>query len=446
MRSKMQIGKGLKVVLIISVVGVGSYTCIPNVSAASNGSENIAAVKGDQNTSPNELSQLQIAGVQLDQLFDSKVTNYTATVENDVSTIHLLLESKNENSIITVNGKVVESGAPLSFSINTGQNSVLINVDDGIDAPILYNLTINKKQSENNLLQTIKLSNGKLSKPFDSLVTDYNVQVTNKIDSITVTPEADDKFASIMVNDSLLKSEGLAVKIPIGKSHISVKVTAENGETRIYTLNVIREANKSDNIPAKNPTTTEWTNSGGVSNNKKLPVLQTFQRKNTSFTQKTQVKQSQAQLTSLTVSNGAWNKTFTRDEYTYHIALTSEVENITINAIPSNIGATVSIEDNSNKTIQLGANAKKTIISVVVSKDEDDRKTYVLVFDKDVKEQKESVATTTATDPTSTSTIGTNTANSKATVNTFVQNGNRKSNSTSWWARFVSSISDFFKR
>jgi len=59
--------------------------------------------------------------------------------------------------------------------------------------------------------------------------------------------------------------------------------------------------------------------------------------------------------------------------------VSSAVEAVTINPIANYSDAAISIEGGNSKTIEL--NGKKTIISVVVTRNED-RKTYVLVFDK----------------------------------------------------------------
>jgi hypothetical protein len=450
MRTKVPIGKGGNAVLVISMLCIGSFTYMPTAYAYASvdGKENTSTPQEELNTPSNSLSRLEIDGVQLDQTFSSNVTKYTATVENDVQNITLLVKSDNTNSVITVNGKPVTSGTSALYPIQTGDNTFLITVDDDTNSPNTYTLTVTRKQSNNNFLQDIKISKGELSPKFNSSVTAYNVQVANEVDAITVTPEAIEKVSSIKVNDSLFKDKGISVQLPVGKSEIFILVIAENGEKKTYTLHVTREAKKEDPLPTKAPSSTpaipskQLSNGKAVINNKKIPMQQTIQ-KNTSSSQKTQINNSVATLSTLTVSKGTWNKTFSSNEFTYHISESSDVKTITINASPSYSGATISIDGSSNKTIQLEDNKKKTIISVVVSKGEE-RKTYVLVFERDIQQENKSEATTETTENISPSNIVSKTANTSAPVTITVQKGRQTKKSSSLWDRIVNGIVSFF--
>ncbi|KQL54320.1 hypothetical protein AN964_13015 [Heyndrickxia shackletonii] len=429
--------KSLKIILAATVVSAGTYMYVPSSFA-----DTVTNINESQIESANQLENLEIDGVKLDKAFSSNVLNYRATVENDVKNVTLHITA-NADEVITINGNKVEDPTNVTLNVNSGDNIFSIVVDDGINTPVTYTLSISRKLSSNNLLQNIKLSSGKLSKAFNSSVTEYEVEVPNKVESLTVTPEVFDAIERVKVNGRLLNQESATVKIPIGKSDITIDVTAENGESKKYILHVVRADDSVHEIPAKKPTVTN----GSGRTNTGFPVMQTGQ-KNSGFlnnaqgtsSQKTgnQIKQSQAQLSSLSVSSGTWNKTFSRDEYTYHIAVGSSVKSVTIDAIPRTSGASVSIEGGES-TIQLGDNAKKTIISIVVTKD-DKRKTYVLVFDKDVKVKKtsNSIVTTNTSDNTG------HTNNNVVTKNVKYANQNQTKQSTSWWGRLWREIKSWF--
>ncbi|MFE4351755.1 cadherin-like beta sandwich domain-containing protein [Peribacillus butanolivorans] len=87
-------------------------------------------------------------------------------------------------------------------------------------------------------------------------------------------------------------------------------------------------------------------------------------------------------LNALTVSKGTWNKSFDSDEHTYHIEVDKDITSVQIEAIASASGATIKYDGESSKTVTIN-NKAKTAISVTVSKD-GARRTYVLVFDKDI--------------------------------------------------------------
>lgn len=349
--------KLLNAVLIVSMLGMGISTYIP-----------IAYAEGAdiQESQPmNTLSKLEIEGVKLDKDFSVGVNEYSATVENDIQTINLHVESGKPDSLIMINGESAVSGATIALSLKIGKNSFLISVMDNSNPINTYTLTVIRKQNANNLLQNIKLSTGQLSPAFSSAVTEYTVKVTNDTSTITVLPSAVEKTSTIEVNGALVKEDGVLVKIPPGKTDIIINVTAENGIKKSYTIEVERPETTAVNtdIPIRNGRTNSFNSATQIQN----PVN----------VQKT----SKATLSSLTVSEGTWDSTFSSSEYTYHVAVSSNTKTITINPTASYSSSRILIEGSSSKTIQL-EDDNKTIISIVVSNSDDDRKTYVLVFDR----------------------------------------------------------------
>ena len=93
-----------------------------------------------------------------------------------------------------------------------------------------------KKKSSNNNLSSLTIDDYNLDKEFKKEVTEYSVVVENDVKKIKINAQLDDSSAKV---------EGTGeVEVKEGNNKIEIKVTAENGSTRIYTLNVtVKELN-----------------------------------------------------------------------------------------------------------------------------------------------------------------------------------------------------------
>ncbi|MGG1552449.1 S-layer homology domain-containing protein [Paenibacillus ferrarius] len=96
--------------------------------------------------------------------------------------------------------------------------------------------------SDNADLSSLALSSGTLSPAFAADIGSYSSSVPYAISSVTVKPSADDSHATITVNGKPAASgqTGSAINLNVGNNVISIVVTAENGETKTYTVTVTR--------------------------------------------------------------------------------------------------------------------------------------------------------------------------------------------------------------
>lgn len=98
-------------------------------------------------------------------------------------------------------------------------------------------------KSNNNYLEKIILSTGKID--FNKDVLEYEVIVENEISNLEINATALDNRAIITGNDTY--------SLEVGNNLIKLEVTAENGETREYIINVLRkEKTKEDNLQDEN--------------------------------------------------------------------------------------------------------------------------------------------------------------------------------------------------
>lgn len=453
MLKKASVGKGVSIILVISMVGMGA-PFIPSAYANGEVNSSVPAIQNEQNNSLNVLSKLEIEEIPFDQDFSPSLYQYTATVESNVQNVTLQVKSDNENAAITINGQTVETGTA-EVPLQPGENQIMITVDDRVNTASTYTLTVSRKKNSNNLLQNLQLSNGELSPKFDPATTSYKVQVTNEVENITITPVLAEKTASVMINNTVGTDAGTSVHLAVGKTEILIVVTAENGEKKTYMLEVTRPEKQDEPHPAEASSSKTTPISAGLNHSQKSNtatykgtfngnVANTSQRQTVQQSGGSIQKPSLATLSALSVTTGTWNKTFASNSFTYHIAVANDIDTVSINVTPTNSGASVAIESGTNNTISLGSQ-KKTIVPIVVTKD-DDRKTYILVFDKDVPQV---TATTTAAGQTISIENSTSDSSIKgSTVTTPTNNGNGSKNngSTSFWSRLVDSLRSFFSK
>ncbi|WP_042457346.1 cadherin-like beta sandwich domain-containing protein [Neobacillus dielmonensis] len=366
--------KGVKILLTVTLLGMGPLSTITPVHAES-------VTVPEESQSANALSKLQIVGIELDKPFSPSETKYSAIVENQVSSIQLLVESTSPNATITINGKPVITGTNLDYQLETGENLFTITISDSIHPVVTYQLIVTREKSSNNQLQNIALSSGKLSPNLTSSTTEYSVQVANDQSTITIKPTAVDSRATVKVNGKSVQEGGELVDLPVGDSIIVINVVAENGAQKNYTITVTRAAASLGKSSADNaaPSTSMVMASSNAARNSFVPADSTLVKSSTQVTDTEKV--SYAKLSSLSVSVGTWDSEFSADEYTYHISVSHEINTVTINPIAAHNSSSIVIEGGTSQTIQLNEN-KKTVISIVVNYSDDDRKTYVLVFDK----------------------------------------------------------------
>ncbi|MGM1033877.1 MAG: cadherin-like beta sandwich domain-containing protein [Bacillota bacterium] len=421
----------VKVSLVGSLVGMGTFTYMPAAEAA----EGTSVILEEAQT-VNSLSKLEIEGIALDQKFTEDVHDYSSTVGSDVEKITLLAASPNENAAIYVNGVKMTDGKLKDLTLQTGMSTFVITVSDGENETVTYTLKVEKLESDDNLLTSIGLSKGSLT--VDSKVTAYHASVENEVQSVTVTPILSDSKAIVKVNGKDATSAGVKVTLPVGKTTVKITVTAENGDEKTYTLTITRAAAaaketeskaapKEDEVQKEPSTGTSKTQpsshkgnkssissagssdkgnktsltSAESSNNQKpssgVSQVTNAQQIESISTQK--VKKDSVEkvtsadslgeegnngpvLNSLTVSSGVWNKSFESNEHTYHIEVDNDISSVEMNATTNASGATIEYDGASSAKVKIKDKAK-TAISVTVSKD-GERRTYVLVFEKDM--------------------------------------------------------------
>lgn len=118
-------------------------------------------------------------------------------------------------------------------AIDWNYNNFSFNKTTSKSTTIITQAQLEASYSKNNYLSSLSVSNHSLSPAFNKNTLDYSLDVENEVTSITINGKKEDSKSSVSGTGSFPLNEGL--------NKFQVKVTAQNGSTRIYTVNVNRK-------------------------------------------------------------------------------------------------------------------------------------------------------------------------------------------------------------
>ena len=317
----------------------------------------------------NTLSSLTISGATIN--FSKDVTTYNVEIDSNTTTISATATDSYANVTGTGN-KTLKYGS--------NKFEIIVTSELGTKKTYTINITRPDHRSTDNTLKELKLNNGTIS--FKSGTTSYNVTVDDSTTIISAT-----------ANDSKSTIKGTGTKnLNYGVNKFEIVVTAENGSTKTYTLNITRKDNRStDNnlkelklnngtINFKSGTISynvtvdsNTTTISAVANDSKAKVsgtgtknlnygVNTFKIVVTAENESTKIytlnitrkdnRSSNNNLSSLTLSEGQF--TFDKNKINYEIAVDYKVSEIKIEGKVEDTKSKV--EGLGTKTLQVGEN------------------------------------------------------------------------------------------
>jgi len=211
----------------------------------------ISVIRGAPSTNAN-LSDLEISKGTLSPEFDESKYSYNASVASAVSSVSVTPTAEDSGSTIAVNGTTVTSGSSVTISLpvnSTTTITVAVTAQDGT-AKNSYVINMTRAAvSANANLSSLVISNGTLTPRFDPNTTFYRAEIATSQASSTITPTVSYNAASVFVNGSAVNSGSASSSIPlnIGVNKASVKVIAENGTEKTYSVELVRVPDKSKN-------------------------------------------------------------------------------------------------------------------------------------------------------------------------------------------------------
>lgn len=197
------------------------------------------------------LSNLSISSGNL--TFDKNIKNYNILVENNITKITLNATKNNDKSTLYY---IYKNRIYTSFNdipISVGENIITIVVIAENGSLSSYRIILKRldEKSEvvtpevkdsNTFLSNITISDGNLK--FEKNTKNYQVQVDNNINKITLNaiPESEKSTVYYIYNGKYY-SEFKDIDISDRNNIITIVVTAEDGTTNNYVVNVVKKMN-----------------------------------------------------------------------------------------------------------------------------------------------------------------------------------------------------------
>lgn len=171
----------------------------------------------------------------------ASLSNNSLFIDNNSASITITAKSVGTTTITIIPTDVT------AYDNNTitGNKTITITVKDkptsnpstgGNNSGTTTNTTPTKKKSTNNYLSSLTIEGYTLDKEFKKDETEYSIMVENDVNKIKINAQLDDSSAKVTGIGEVEVKEGI--------NKLEIKVTAENGSTRTYTLNVtVKELN-----------------------------------------------------------------------------------------------------------------------------------------------------------------------------------------------------------
>lgn len=182
--------------------------------------------RNDNRDKTNTLSSLEVENNKITPEFNKNTINYTLTVKKDVTSVKINATLESDKSSFN------KGYGPRTVNLNYGLNSVLIKVTSESGATKTYTIKITREddRSSNNYLKSLNVSSGDFK--FNKKTLNYSFSVQNDVTSLNVIATPEDSKSTVSGAKTYNLKEGL--------NKINITVTAENKQTRTYSLQVTR--------------------------------------------------------------------------------------------------------------------------------------------------------------------------------------------------------------
>ena len=279
------------------------------------------------------LKSLAVAGYTLSPAFDKNTTSYSVTVPADATSVSISADATDSKATVSGAGSTTLSGDKTTIA-------VVVTAEDGTQKT--YNVTVNKEaaaapKNSDATLSSLEVTGHTLDPEFDKDTTTYAMEVESDVDSINIKAIPTDSKATVNVVGNTL-SEGV--------NAVKVKVTAEDGSEKIYTINVTKKAKSSGN--------------GGTGTTTK--------------------KSSDNYLKELSTTSGDLSPAFSKTTSNYSITIPYDTDKLDLRAIANDSKAKVTITGNSN--LKVGNN----VIEIEVKAEDGSSRSYTINVTKSAQQ------------------------------------------------------------
>ena len=215
----------------------------------------IKITREDDRSSNNYLKSLNVSSG--DFTFNKKTLNYSFTVQNDVTSLKVIAVAEDSKSTV--------SGAK-TYNLKEGLNKINITVTAENKQKRTYSLQVtrivkNISKEVNNKLKSLEITNYQIN--FDPETTIYNLTIENE-KSLDIVPKVQDSTSSVVINGNENLKDGSVIKLV---------VTAVDGSTKEYIINVSKNEEINNNDKNENDQNKEDNNVVKVNENRKLQII-----------------------------------------------------------------------------------------------------------------------------------------------------------------------------
>lgn len=339
---------------LVSLNGPGQSTVIPIVVTAQNGNPNTYLVTASRGTSGNNnLQNLIVSPGTLSPEFDPGTVGYTvnlsSSLPSNVTSMTVTATLQDSTASMTVNGQATNSGQARTTPLPApGSNSfinIVVTAQNGTQKIYSVNV-IRAALSGNNNLSTLTVSSGTLTPAFNSNTLNYTTNVNSNVANVAVSATKANSNAVMSgdVNAPAGTATGQAT-IQLGgpgtTTPVLINVTAPNGSSKTYRINVTRRLSSNNDLSA------------------------------------------------LTVSPGTLTPEFNANTLNYTVDVDSDVTNVTVSATKADSNAVMSGsvtagagQATGQATIPLGGPGTATPISVTVTAPNGDVQAYSVIVSR----------------------------------------------------------------
>ena len=293
-----------------------------NISVSSS---NPSVVEAKLNSSEgwieNETLSINIKGVKA----GTTTINVTGTFADDSD------EPKDTPISKTINVTVKEKATQSETSENNNSSSSSNNKPAA---------TEEEEKSSNANLASLTIGSGTLTPRFSKSTTTYAVTLEDDVTSLTVNAKAEDSKATVDISGNTNLKEG--------RNPITILVTAEDGTTKTYTINAIKDGTQEEE-EEEEETTSSYVKLG---------------------------------LESLSIEGVTLDPKFDPSTYTYNVTIKDDsITSLNVNAVATDENATVEIVGNEN--LQPGENI---VTIIITSENGEDIRVYQIFVTKTTEE------------------------------------------------------------
>ncbi len=211
----------------------GSTTIVTIVVSESNTSSRTYTLRLDRAglAETNSMQSVTLSSGTLAPAFNADTLVYTATVANHVATINVTPALSDPAATLTVDGQVAISGQAHAITI-------IVTALNGNDKA--YLVTVSRGVSNNNNLQSLTMSPGRLTPAFSAGTVGYSVNVESRTTSVTITPTVQDMASIMTVSGQVTNSgqaRGVTLNRPGSNTFITIVVDPQSGPSKTYAVN-----------------------------------------------------------------------------------------------------------------------------------------------------------------------------------------------------------------